>query len=72
MKILINVVTVTQSHEHYNYSACLETLLYFDTDADSSHLSNSYWYLDSGDMNSFDPMAETHTSSTNDEFIARW
>jgi len=36
------------------------------------HISLTLWYLDNGDMNSCDPMAETHTSATNDGFIALW
>ena len=35
-------VPVTQSHEHYNCRAYLETLLNYGTDGASSHLSNSY------------------------------
>ena len=46
-------------------------LLTYSTHA-ASHLSNSYWYSDNGDMNQSDPMAETYNSSTNDGFIARW
>ena len=69
---MVNGVPVTQSHEHYNYRAYLESLLTYGTDAASTHLSNSYWYLDNGDMKPSDPTAETHTSATNDGFIARW
>ena len=65
-------VTVTQSHEHYNYRASLESLLTYGKDAASSHLSNCYWYLDNGDMQSSVPTVEMHTSATNDGFIARW
>jgi hypothetical protein len=70
--VILNRVPVTQSHEHHNYRAYLESLLTYGTDAASSHLSNSYWYLDNGDMQPSDPMAETHTSGTNNGFIARW
>jgi hypothetical protein len=69
---MANGVPVTQSHELYNYRAYLETLLTYGTDAASSHLSNSYWYLDTGDMQPRDPTAETHTSAINNGFIARW
>jgi len=48
--VMFNVVPVTQSHEHYNYRAYLVTLLTYGTDSALSHLSNSHWYLDSGDM----------------------
>jgi len=68
---MVNGVPVTQSHEHYNYRAYFETLLTYGTDSVSSRLSNSYWYLDTGDMQPSDPTAETHTSATNNGFIAR-
>jgi len=69
--VMLNGVPVTQSHEHYNYRAYVDTLLTHCTDAASSHLSNSYWYLDNGDMQPSVPTAETHTSATNGGFIAR-
>ena len=69
---MVNGVPVTQSHEHYKYRAYLETLLTYGTDAASSHLSNYYWYRDTWDMQPSDPTAETHTSVTNNGFIARW
>jgi len=69
---IVNGVRVTQSHEHYNYRAFLETVLTYGTDAAVSRLSNSYWYLDNRDMQPSDPTAETHTSATNDGYIARW
>ena len=50
----------------------ISRLLTYGTNAASSHLSNSYSYLDNGDKNPCDPMAETHTSATSDGFIARW
>jgi len=65
---MVNEVPVTQSHEHYNYPAYLESLLTYGTDAASSQLSNSYCYLDIRDMQPRDPTAETHTSATNDGF----
>ena len=69
--VTLNGVPVTESHEHYNYRSFLENLALV-SDAESSHLTNCYLYLDTGDMNPCDPMAETHTVSTNDGFIARW
>jgi len=47
---IVNGVPVTQSHEHYNYRAYLESLLTYCTDDAASHLSNFYSYLDNGDM----------------------
>jgi len=52
---ILNGVPVKQSYEHYNYCPSLDALLTYGTDATSSHLSNSYWYLDSCDMLSCDP-----------------
>ena len=69
--IMVNGVPVTQSHEHYNYRAYLETLLTYGTEAAALHLSNFYWYLDNGHMQPNDLKAETHTSATNDGFIVR-
>jgi hypothetical protein len=48
--IMLNGIPVTQSQKNYNYRAYLKKLLTYGTDAASSHLSNSYWYLDTGDM----------------------
>jgi len=69
--IMVNCVPVTQLHENYNYRAHLETLLTYGTDAATSHLSNSYSYLYNGDIQLSDPTADTHTSATNDRYIAR-
>jgi hypothetical protein len=67
---MVNGVPITQSHEHYNYRAYLETLLTYGTYAASSHLSNYYWYLVTRDMQPSDPTAETHTSATKDGIIS--
>jgi hypothetical protein len=69
---MLNGVPATQLHDYYNYRAYLETLLTYGSDETVSHLTNAYWYLDTGDMKPCDPIAETHTSATNDGFIARW
>ena len=69
--VTLNGVPVTQSHEDYNYHAYFETLLTYGTDAASPGLSNSYWYLDNGDLNCYFLIAEMHTSATDDGFIAR-
>ena len=53
---MVNVVPVTQTHEHFIYRVYLESLLTYGTDAASSHLSNTYWYLDTGDMQPSDPL----------------
>jgi len=50
---------VTPDSDHYNYRAYLETLLSYGSDATESHLTNSLWYLDNGDLLPCDPSAET-------------
>ena len=47
--ITFNNVAVTESSEHYNYSSYLDTPD-LGTDVATSHLTNTYWYLDSSDM----------------------
>jgi len=70
--VTLNGVIITQARQHYHYRSYLETLITFDTDTEATHLSNSYWYLDTGDMQPSDPSAETLTAKTNREFITRW
>jgi len=41
---------ITQAKEHYHYRSYLETLMTYGTDAAPTHLSNAYWYLDTGEM----------------------
>jgi len=57
--VTLNGVTITQASEHYNYRSYLEAFLTFGTDAAASDLTTAYWYLDAGDMQPCDPMAET-------------
>jgi len=44
----------------------------YGTDAAVKHLSNAYWYLDTGDMQPVHPSAENVTTITNRGFILRW
>ena len=67
--ITINGETVTPAADHYNYRAYLETLLSYGSDATESHLTNSLWYLDNGDLLPCDPSAET---IKNMGFYTRW
>ena len=60
----LNGVTITQESEHYHYRSYLETLMTYGTDAAASHLSNAYWYPDTGDMQPSDPTAEILTVTT--------
>jgi len=62
-------MNITQSGDLYNYRAYLETILSYGNDAASSHLANSYWYKDAGDMLPCDP---TKPESKNTGFIDRW
>jgi hypothetical protein len=69
--VTLNGVAVTQSHENYYYRGYVETFLTYGTHIALSHLSNSYWYLNTGDMNLCDSMAEPHTAATNKGFKPR-
>jgi len=65
-------VTITQASEHYNYRSYLGTLLTYGTDATATHLTNAYWYRDTGDMLPCVQSASTVTATTNRGFITRW
>ena len=67
--ITLNGTSITQSTDLYQYRAYLETLLTYGTDAATSHLTNTYWYVDNGDLLACDP---TKTESTNRGFVAQW
>ena len=69
--ITLNGVPITQASELYQYHSYLETLLTYGSDASTSHLTNSFWYLNDGDMLPCDPTAEK-TATTNNGFITRW
>ena len=60
---------MTPAADYYNYRAYLETLLSYGSDATASHLTNSLWYLDNGDLLPCDPSAE---SIKNVGFYTRW
>jgi len=68
----LNGVSIKQTSEHYHYRSCLEILLTYGTDAAASHLTNAYWYLDTGDMQPCDPKAETLTVTTKRVLITCW
>jgi hypothetical protein len=67
--ITLNGVNITQPGDHHNYRAYLETQLTYCVDASLSHLTNSYWYKDLGDMLPCDP---TQPDSKNTGFVDRW
>jgi len=70
--VLLNVTTITQSGEYYNYRSYLETILNNGNDAAATHLTNAYWNLDNGDMMTCDLTTATVTAVTNRGFITRW
>ena len=58
---------LSQSGDLYKYRSYLETLLNFGYDAATSHLTNSFWYLDKGDMMPCDlPTADKSAPATNE------
>ena len=70
--VTLNGFAVTQSSEYCYYRSYVETFLTYCTDAATSHLTNRFSYLDSGDMQPGDPLVENHTASTNEGFVDRW
>jgi len=70
--VTLNSFSVTQSNEHNDYRSYLETYQTYGTDAATSHLSNTYWYLDKRGMQPCDSMVETQTAMTNKGIIASW
>ena len=53
--VILNGVTITFAADIYHYRAYLETLVTHDSDA--SHLTNEFWYPDTGDLGVCDPTA---------------
>ena len=69
--IKLNNVPITQSDDLYHYRSYLETILTYGSDAGASHLTNSFWYLDQGDMLPCDPSTADKIAA-NLGFITRW
>jgi len=65
----LNGTTITPTSDLYKYRSYLETLLTYARDNATSHLTNSFWYLDSGDLQPCDP---TQAEPTNTGFLFRW
>jgi hypothetical protein len=63
----LNGVLVTPASELYNYRSYIETLLIYDSDADQTHLTNAYWYMDDGELAPCDDK-----TVKNKGFITRW
>jgi hypothetical protein len=67
--LTLNGTTITQTTDVHQYRSYLETLLTYGSDAANSHLTNEFWYLDTGNYLPCDP---TKAESRNILFIARW
>jgi hypothetical protein len=63
--VTLNGVSITSASGYYNHRAYLETLLTYRRDAVTSHLTNSMFHLDDGDM-------LDATNKTNARFVVRW
>ena len=71
--ITLNNVTITQSGDYYQYRSYIETILNYGSDAAASHVTNSFWYLESGDVLPCNPTtADNAAPATNIGFITRW
>ena len=67
--ITLNGTTITPTSDLYPYRSYLETLRTYGRDDATSHLTNSFWNLDSGDFQACDP---TIAKSANAGFVDRW
>jgi len=64
---------LSQSGDLYQYRSYLETILTYGSNAAASHLTNSFWYLESGDLLLCNPTtADKSDPATNIGFITRW
>ena len=62
--ITSNGTALAPTSDLYQYRSYLDTLLTYGSDAATSHLTNGFWYQDSGDPSAGVP--------TNTGFVARW
>ena len=69
--ITINGVTITHAADVYHYRSYLKTFLTYGSDAGTPHLTNAFWYHDTGDMGPCNTTAAV-TIATNKVFITRW
>ena len=67
--ITLNGTTITPTFDLYQYRSYLETFLTYGRDAATSHMTNGFWYLDSGYIQACDPTA---AEPTNTGFVVRW
>ena len=69
--VSLNGVTITHSADLYHYRAYLETLLTYGNEAAESHLTNAFWYRDTGDMGVCDPSKTEILPATNTGYLSR-
>ena len=65
--VTLNGVSVTPSKDMYNYRSYLETLLTYGHDAANTHLTNAFFYLDTGDL-----LGGSPETSSNSGYKKRW
>ena len=71
--ITLNKVPITLSGDLYQCRSYLETILTYGSNAGASRLTNSFWYLDRGDMLPCETStADKTAAATNVGFITRW
>jgi len=70
--VTLNFINITQASEIYNYRSYLETLMTYRSDAAASHLTNAYWYPDTGVIELVVPSVENVTATKTRGFILRW
>ena len=70
--VTLNGLNITQASEHYHYRSYLEALMTYGSDAAATRLWNTYWYLDTVNMQPVDLSAENVTAMTKKVFILRW
>ena len=66
--ISLNGVNITPASDLYPYRSYLESLLTYGSDAENSHLTNAYWYMDEGDVLAGNP---TSYNIKNKGFVKR-
>jgi hypothetical protein len=70
--VILNGTPITQNTQNKVYRAMLETLRSYGIDASSTHLTNSFWYRDSGNFLPTDSLATNPAADTNVGFTVRW
>jgi hypothetical protein len=69
--VSLNSTLITHSSDKYQYRAFLETLLSYWSDAAETHLTNAYWYKDTGNLLTCES-TDTSADMTNTGWVRRW